>query len=318
MISRELNECILWFKPELKKTVAWAGNPDKPAQIDPGGYNKLSPRNSFDKWIQEVEGTSAPWSKAETLSALKVREEIVYLVNQKAHQVNILNEKLQTAYKELDTFSFTISHDLKTPLATIKSYAELLLDGYVEISDEAKTILLKVVKSADHMNLLIKEVLSYSRIDREVLNKHALNMNNIIEDIKNDLIAVNNNSNIQIVISGTPSIKGDEVMMHQVFANIIGNAVKYSSKSEKPLVIINGREEVNQVVYTITDNGVGIDMNYGNQVFDLFKRLENVKEYEGTGIGLAIVKRIMEKHEGKIWYESELYKGTIFYLSFPK
>ncbi len=317
-ISPGMKDCILWFRPEFKKTVKWAGNPDRPAEINREGNSRLSPRRSFEEWIQEVEGVSAPWSKAETFSAMRAREEIVYLVNQKANQVSLLNEKLKEAYKELDTFSFTISHDLKTPLTAIKSYTELLLEDYFNMTTEANEILRKVVKNADYMDLLIKEVLSYSRIEREELNAVELNTKSIMENIKNDLMAVYGDTGIGIVISGTPPIMGDKIMIYQVFANIIGNAVKYSAKAENPMVIINGTETDNEIVYTIQDNGVGIDMNYGTQVFDLFKRMENANDYEGTGIGLAIVKRIMEKHEARIWYESELSKGTIFYLAFKK
>ncbi len=317
-ISREMKECILWFKPELVKTVKWAGNPDKPAEINHTGPNKLSPRHSFDEWIQEVEGASAPWSRAEIFSAMKTKEEIVYLLNQKAQILRRLNEELQKAYKELDTFSFTISHDLKIPLAAVKGYTELLLEDYIVVSPEAKEVLKKVVKNADHMNTLIKEVLSYSRLERGELSEDDLDMHAIIENIKNDLLMVHNKSNLEIVIAATPSIRGDETMIHQVFENVIGNAVKYSAKTGKPMVKIEGREVKKEIIYTIQDNGIGIDVKSGAGVFDLFKRLKNAMDYEGTGVGLAIVKKIMEKHEAKIWYESEPTKGTIFYLAFHK
>ena len=105
-------------------------------------------------------------------------------------------------------------------------------------------------------------------------------------------------------------------MIMQVFANIIGNAVKYSSENKQPVVTIESSQQDNDILYKVKDNGIGIDMNYGNQIFEIFKRLENVAQYEGTGIGLSIVKRIMEKHAAKVWYESELNNGTTFYLLF--
>jgi len=107
-------------------------------------------------------------------------------------------------------------------------------------------------------------------------------------------------------------------MMYQVFTNIIGNAVKYSSKCENPLIEIHGTVNENEILYTVKDNGIGIDIKYGNQVFELFKRLENATKFEGTGVGLAIVKRIIEKHNGKIWYETAEPSGTKFCLSFKR
>lgn len=317
-LSKELNEFILWFKPEIKKTVTWAGNPDKPVEIDNDGISRLSPRRSFALWSQKVEGTSAPWTGAEVGVVMKLREEIVHIISQKANQIRKLNEELQKAYDELDTFSFTISHDLKTPLATIKNYTEILLEDFQELPTEVRDILNKVVRNADRMNLLIKEVLSYSRIDRTELRKTDLNMKSMITNIVNDLKTAFQATNTQVIIKSTPNLQGDETMIYQVFSNIIGNAVKYSAKVEKPMVEINGEEKDKEIIYSIRDNGIGIDMTYGNMIFVLFKRLENARKYEGTGVGLAIVKRIMEKHRAKIWYESPANGGTIFYLSFQK
>ena len=317
-LSKELHEYILWFKPEFKKTVSWAGNPEKSTKVDEDGQARLSPRRSFAVWSQEVEATSMPWASAEVGCVMKLREEILQLINQKANQIRRLNEELQKAYDELDTFSFTISHDLKTPLATIKNYTEILMEDYTDLPDDVKEILGKVVKNADRMNLLIKEVLSYSRIDRQEMNFVELDMATIIPNIVYDIKTAFNANNTEVVVGNTPSVKGDDTMIYQVFTNIIANAVKYSAKSAKPRVEIEGKETAGEIIYRIADNGIGIDMTYGNQVFVLFKRLENARKYEGTGVGLAIVKRILEKHKAKIWYESRPEGGTVFYLSFRK
>lgn len=317
-LSRELHECIMWFKPEIIRTVKWAGNPNKPVEVDETGQARLSPRRSFDVWAQQVAASSGPWSAAEIGSAMKIREEIVQVINQKANQIRILNEKLQKAYDELDTFSFTISHDLKTPLASIRNYTEILQEDYKELTDDAKHILGRIIRASDRMNLLIKEVLSYSRIGRQELRADQLDMRKIIEQAKTENMVALGMEKAEFIIKDTPPLSGDSVMISQVFNNIIGNALKYSSKSPNPRVIVGGKEMDNEIVYTVEDNGIGIDMQYGNQVFELFKRLESAKNYDGTGVGLAIVKRIIEKHSGKIWYESEKGVGTKFYLSFSK
>lgn len=164
------------------------------------------------------------------------------------------------------------------------------------------------------MNLLIKEVLGYSRIGRQNLQIGLINMKEMLQEIQSDLMVVYRNYSPQIIIENPIDIYGDRVMMYQVFSNLMGNAVKYSSKKEKPEVIIKAIAGEEDITYSIADNGIGIDMKQGDQVFELFKRLNNAGNFEGTGVGLAIVKRILEKHQARIWYESEPGNGTVFYL----
>ncbi len=313
-LSRELNEYIFWFKKEMPQTVKWAGNPQKPVEINADGLMSLSPRNSFEVWTEEVEGVSAPWTSNEIGVAMKFREELVHIISERANQIRKLNEKLKQAYDELDTFSFTISHDLKTPLSSIKNYTELLLDDNNYNIETARPMLEKIIKGADKMNLLIKEVLSYSRIGRQNVKQEHINMKEILEDIKADLLMAYKDASPDINIHNTVDIYGDRIMMYQVFSNIIGNAVKYSSQQSKPQVNIRAVENGKEVTYSIADNGIGIDMKSGDQIFDLFKRMNNAGRFEGTGVGLAIVKRILEKHQSRIWYESEPGNGTVFYL----
>jgi two-component system, chemotaxis family, sensor kinase Cph1 len=317
-LSRELDEYILWFKPEIIKTVKWAGNPEKPVETDLQGDHRISPRKSFEAWSQQVSGVSASWSKAEFSSVLKLREDITHIINQKANQIRQLNDRLQSAYDELDTFSFTISHDLKTPLASVKNYTEILLEEYGELPEDVTMILKKIVRGADKMNTLINEVLAYSRIGRKVVVKEEIDMRTLLEDIRTELLAAYQVNNLTFTIGNTPALQADKVMIGQVFSNLLGNAVKYSAKKANPLVHVEGEVSGNEIIYKITDNGVGIDVAFGNQVFEIFKRLDNAKDFEGTGVGLSIVKRIIEKHHAKIWYESEVDNGTIFYLSFNK
>lgn len=314
-LAWEMTEGMIWFKPEIKSTVQWAGNPQKPVEASNDGMVKISPRRSFEAWTQEMEGVSAPWSAAEISSVMKLREEVLHITNEKANQIRRLNEELKKAYEELDTFSYTISHDLKTPLASVKNYTEILLEEN-SFSEDTTTILHKIIRSADRMNLLIREVLAYSRIGRQELKTEPVNMKALLSSIKAEIEAAYRVPGLKINIGDAPSLIADETMLAQVFTNLIGNAVKYSSKVKSPEVAIEGKVKDNEIIYTITDNGIGIDSRTGSEIFELFRRLNNAKNYEGTGVGLSIVKRIMEKHHARIWYESELNNGTIFYLSF--
>ncbi|WCT12978.1 ATP-binding protein [Mucilaginibacter jinjuensis] len=315
VLSREMNEYVLWFKPERIQTIKWAGNPEKPVELNTNGMMMISPRNSFEEWIETVSGTSVNWSNEEIKSAARLREEITYAINQKAGAIRQLNEKLKLAYEELDTFSFTISHDLKNPLSTIKSYSQILSrNGNLE--PKAQQIMDRIIVGADKMNVMINEVLGYSRLGRSEIQVSKIEMRPIIDDLIRDLLIAYNSPDVKITIGDTPDIYGDPVMINQVFANLISNAIKYSIPSGHPEISIQGEATETSVVYKISDNGIGIDIQYLPKVFELFNRMDNARDIEGSGVGLSIVKRIIDKHKGKIWVDSKLNKGSTFYVEF--
>lgn len=315
-LSKEMGEYIIWCKPEIVKTVQWAGDPNKPVEVSADGGVTLSPRHSFASWTEQVKNTSERWQKAEVAAAQKLRDDVIHAINQKANAMRQLNEKLKEAYAELDTFSFTISHDLKTPITSIRSYAELMLTVFADLNNDAQHMLQRILKSTDKMQLLIKEVLAYSRISRAPLQREDIDMNGLLQDIIIELNSIYSSHPATFETKHIINISGDKTMLMQVFSNIIGNAVKYSQGAEQPLVVINSEAREDGVLYSVSDNGVGIDMQFGNKIFDLFTRLDNAHAYEGSGVGLSIVKRIADKHNATVWYESEPGKGTTFYLLF--
>ncbi|MFD0795746.1 ATP-binding protein [Mucilaginibacter litoreus] len=316
-LSRELDEYVFWFKPEQLEVVKWAGNPEKPVETDVEGNRILSPRNSFEEWSQTVTATSANWTNEEIKSVIRLRSEIAYALNQKAGAIRLLNEKLKQAYEELDTFSFTISHDLKNPISAIKSYAQILMRDK-ELKPQAMKALERINAGADKMNNMIQEVLEYSRIGRSELILSDLDPTSMIAEHVRELSLIYEVDPAVVTIRNTPPIKGDPVMVSQVFANVISNAIKYSKKASPQQIVIDATVDDREVVYTISDNGLGIDIKHLPRVFELFNRMDNVGDIEGTGVGLAIVKRIIEKHRGKIWVDSELGKGSTFYIAFNK
>jgi len=317
-ISKELGEYVIWFKPEQLQTIQWAGNPEKPAEIDvEDGLLKISPRKSFETWSEAVVGTSKLWTNAEVKSILRLKGEITYAIHQKASEIRILNEKLKQAYEELDTFSFTISHDLKNPLTTIKSYSQLLMRDKNMSSDSMK-ILDRINACSDRMDQMIREVLEYSRIGKSTFTKVPVNIRTLVDDLVRDLSVAYKATDLEMTIGDTPVLHGDPVMISQVFSNLLSNAIKYSSRSNPARVSVQGSVTESEVIYSISDNGIGIDIKHLPSVFDLFKRMDNVHDIEGTGVGLAIVKRIVEKHQGKVWVDSELGKGSTFYLAFQR
>ena len=227
----------------------------------------------------------------------------------------MLNEKLREAYNELDTFSYTISHDLKHPLTTIKSYAQLIVRATDQ--ERMRNMAGRINDGAVKMQAMIEEVLQYSRVGQARIERKAINMQDLLDELRHDLLIAFNQPEIQIEIGNAPELEGDHLMIQQVFSNLIGNAVKYSSKAEQPKVKVEGQRIGQKVMYTISDNGIGIDQKDFGKIFDLFSRADAGKEFEGSGVGLSIVKRIIEKHQGKIWLESERHQGTRFFVEFP-
>jgi len=316
MISKELKEMMIWFKPETLNKVKWAGNPDKTPVVAAFGMLEISPRTSFETWTQEVTNTSEIWSTEELASAIDIREKIITAINLKANQIRLLNEQLKTAYEELDSFSYTVSHDLRSPLTAIKTYTEFLLRSNKSVDENGRKILDRILAGANKMNFLIKEILKLSRVGRTEFERKDIDMEILIEEIISELKTVYNINNQHLEIGKLPSLKGDHTMIGQVFTNLLSNAVKYSSHNKDSKVKIEGYKEGAETIYKISDNGVGIDINYYDRVFEVFKRMDNAVEFEGTGVGLAIVKRIVERHDGRIWFESKLKVGTIFYVAF--
>lgn len=315
-LSTDLRDCILWFKPEIEQEIKWAGNPEKAMIQNPDGNIRIEPRTSFAVFIQSLRARSEKWLPAELTHAYKLREDILLHIQEKTNQLRKLNAELKIAYEELDSFSYTISHDLKTPLANIYNFAELLLEEDPDLDNRLLTQ--KIKRNAERMQLMIKEVFRYTKLGREQISPKPIDMKLLLNQIREDLLDAYKDANPDLLIGNTPEVYGDSTMIGQVFSNLVGNAVKYSSKKEKPEVRIVGAAEQDSILYTISDNGIGMDPRHTGNLFNLFYRLPSASGFEGTGLGLAIVKRIIEKHQGQLWFETEQHKGTRFFIRLKK
>ncbi len=314
VLSREDAVYAIWFKPEVIQTINWGGDPYKRSQTD-SDLGQISPRNSFEIWSETVAGRSANWNNEEIKSVTRLREEIIFTINQKASVLKALNEKLESAYQELDTFSFTIAHDLKNPLTSIKGYADLLKMNDDNTPDVEHSID-RIIASATRMNRMISEILEYSRIGRYEIEPVRIKIKPMLMEFIKDLNVAYNQTNIEFDVGETPDVFGDQLMISQVFINLLSNAIKYSQNSSLVKIRISGLASINQVTYSISDNGMGIETKDIPKIFDLFQRLNNVKDIEGSGVGLAIVKRIIDRHKGTIQVESILDVGSVFYVTF--
>jgi chemotaxis family two-component system sensor kinase Cph1 len=316
-LSKELNEYLLWFRPEVISTVRWAGDPNKPVELNADGKLGISPRKSFDTWLQTVEHTAESWRKEDLESAQLLKEEISFAISRKASELRMLNERLKIAYDELDAFSYTISHDLKNPLASIKSYAQLLPRKF-DLEPDAKHMVGRILNAAGKMQDMITEVLNYSQVGQSVANWKTVDMTELLNELRQELMVSSHQDALEINIGRVENVFGDETMVQQVFSNLLGNAVKYSGKSEIPRVDVSAEDLGASVRYVVKDNGIGVQHADQAKIFDLFSRSADVNGFEGSGVGLSIVKKIMEKHQGKIWVESDGVNGSTFYVEFKK
>lgn len=269
---------------------------------------------------------------------IKIQEKdyIVYLmtditerkeIEKKMMNLNIeLEEKvkqrtseLEASNKELESFSYSVSHDLRAPLRYINGYVDLLNERFRDDLPEKAQHYLEVISSASkQMGTLIDELLLYSRTGRQVISKINLDMNILVHEVVEKFYFEIQNRKIEWEISNLPSVNADFTMMKQVWINLIDNALKYSRNNEITKISIGYSEEKDYYKFFIQDNGVGFDMKYAGKLFGVFQRLHSQTEFEGTGIGLANVQRIIHKHNGRIWADAELNKGATFYYTLPK
>ncbi len=311
-IAKGKKDCLLWFKSESKQTISWAGNPDKSVNDD--GLS-LSPRKSFEKWNQEQVLTSKPWKEYEIASAKALRENIAGIILNKYEEVKNLNKKLSEAYKDLETFSYSVSHDLRSPLRGIDGFAQIIKEDYYDtLDDYGKSAIERIINSSSKMNMLIDDILSFSGLAKEEVSMTTLSMEHMVDEVIDFIGASTLHPHTEIVIhDDIPAAYGDKTMLFQLWSNLISNALKYSAKSENPKVEIGFIKEGEKTIYFVKDNGVGFDAKYSEKIFGVFNRLVK-DEFDGSGIGLAIAKRVVDKHNGSIWSESKINNGATFFF----
>lgn len=227
--------------------------------------------------------------------------------------------QLEVANKELEAFSYSVSHDLRAPLRAINGYSIILKEDYRDLLDkEGKRILDQIIANAEMMGQLIDDLITFSKFNKKEGSKKEVDMKMMAETSFNEIVQQQEIKNARLQLMNIPPCYADQSMMKQVWINLIGNAVKYSSKNPQPIIQIDSLNEGSRIIYSIQDNGVGFDMKYAGKLFGVFQRLHRQDEFDGTGIGLALVKRIIEKQGGEIWAEAEVNKGAIFYFALTK
>ncbi|MEI9946256.1 MAG: CHASE3 domain-containing protein [Chitinophagaceae bacterium] len=226
--------------------------------------------------------------------------------------------QLETVNKDLESFSYSVSHDLRAPIRAINGYAKILEEDYLEKFDEDGTkILNSIMTSSKKMGNLIDDLLAFSKLGRKQVTVSAINMGALVRSIRDESLAEDKAKKIEFTLHELPPAKGDASLIKQVWINLISNAVKYSKYKSKPVIEIGATEKDKLVIYYVKDNGAGFDMKYYDKLFGVFQRLHSQEQFDGTGIGLAIVQKIVTRHHGTVWAESEVDHGTCFYFSLP-
>ncbi|HCI51948.1 MAG TPA: hypothetical protein DE312_01235 [Gallionella sp.] len=229
-----------------------------------------------------------------------------------------LLESIRQANADLEGFSYSVSHDLRTPLRAIDGFSRILLEDYNDQLDAEGKRLLNVVRSnTQRMSQLIDDILHFSRAGRTALTYSEIDMNELVHQVLEELKSSMDGRNLTLNIATLPVVNGDHAMLHQVIENLLTNAIKFTGSMVEPRIEIGCKHEDATTTFFVRDNGVGFDMQYVDKLFGVFQRLHGVTEFEGTGIGLAIAKRVINRHGGQIWAEAELNKGATFYFSLP-
>jgi signal transduction histidine kinase len=235
------------------------------------------------------------------------------------HKIAERTSELETVNKELESFSYSISHDLRAPLRSIIGFTSILEEDFADKLDgEAKRITSVIKSNTLKMGQLIDDLLSFSRMGRQEIKQSNFNTTEMVQQIIEELTA--NDKGIKWNISSLPDSNGDPNAIRQVWINLISNAIKYSRNNKEPNIEIGSFNDLslpNQQIFFIKDNGVGFDEKYKNKLFKVFQRLHAADQFEGTGVGLAIVEKVISKHGGKVWTEAEVNKGACFYFSLP-
>lgn len=316
-LTRQPAEYVLWFRPEIRKTILWGGNPNVRKQITEGRV-KLHPELSFQKWEEQLEGMSESWGAHQMDAASGLRNDIKEVVLQKYQEARRLNGQLVDAYEELETFSYSVSHDLRAPLRNIGSFAEILQEDYSgQLDDFGLEALRTIVSSVGRMNSFINDILEFSRFNQLDVTPLDVELDEVIDEVLSDLELQVSKATFHRE-GGGAVLQGDFTQLKQLVQNILSNAFKYSSKVASPEVRLKSGIEDGRVFFEVSDNGIGMDMKRAGNIFTVFNRLVSKDEYEGTGIGLSIAKRIVDKHKGEIEVDSEPGRGTTFTVFLPR
>jgi two-component system, chemotaxis family, sensor kinase Cph1 len=316
-ISQFHRHQVIWFRSEIVQTIRWAGDPTKQPHASDG---RIHPRRSFTSWLQQVRGRSAPWLPEQVDAAGELRSALIGIVLRRAEEMAEVAGELGRVNKELEAFSYTVSHDLRAPMRHIAGYVDLVIDAEGrQLSERTRRYLSHVKEAAAYAGLLVDSLLDFSRMGRAALKRSTVASEPLVDEIVGELQRQEGPRVLGWEIQRPlPTVWADPVLLQVVLRNLLGNAVKYTRKQASPLIRIVPVSRPEGEGLEVSDNGVGFQMKYVHKLFGVFQRLHQAEEYEGTGIGLASVRRIVERHGGIVWANGEPGEGATFGFVLPR
>jgi signal transduction histidine kinase len=238
--------------------------------------------------------------------------------NKAEEQLRLHAGELEALNAELESFSYSVSHDLRAPVRAVLGYTRAIVEDYGSVLDVEGRRLLSVVEGeASRMGDLIDDLLAFSRLGRQPMANSFVNMSRLARDVVDEQMSTAGEGSLSVDIADLPGVRGDSTLLRQVWVNLISNAIKYSSKTKLPELHVWATAEPTRTVYHVRDNGVGFDMTYANKLFGVFQRLHRSEEFPGTGVGLAIVMRIVQRHGGTVWANARIGEGATFSFALP-
>ena len=318
-ISSVFRNYVIWFRREVVRTVEWAGDPRAKLADLP---EARSPRQSFDVWTETVSGRTVPWRRAEIEIASEFRTALLAVVLRRAEELGKLTVELGRANRELEGFSYTISHDLRAPLRHIKGFADLIAElGADELSPRLLDYLNRIRNAATFGAQLVDDLLAFSQLGRASLKPQMIDIRALTESLVAEQQAEKDRARIRWHLRDLPPIEADPVFVQLALRNLIENAVKFSAAREQPVIEIAGTPRTVSglpcVTFSVRDNGVGFDMRYADKLFGIFQRLHGERNIPGTGIGLATVHRVAERHGGSVDAEGRPNQGATISITLP-
>ncbi|RXK58168.1 PAS domain S-box protein [Lacibacter luteus] len=305
-------------------TIKWVSMSIDPIKLDGddcfvGASADITIRKEKEQEIAKMNAELEQKVNEKTAELRKNEQQLKTLNDSLERMVEHRTAQLSAANKEMEAFSYSVSHDLRAPLRGIIGFTNIIQEDFGDTMQEEEKRLFGIIKkNTEKMGNLIDDLLDFSRLGRKEISKLTVDSETMVQEVVEEIGRVNTRTDaIEWIIQPLPPVNADISTIRQVWVNLISNAIKYSKQAPKPVIEIGSYRENGHIVFFVKDNGVGFDEQYKNKLFNVFQRLHSENEFEGTGIGLALVKKIVSRHDGKVWATGEIDKGAAFYFSIP-
>lgn len=329
-LSRPPRQFMLWFRPEMAQTVTWGGDPNKPVEVRPDGPARLTPRHSFTAWREEVRGRSRPWLAQEVAAAGELRDLVLEVLLRRAEEFAHINAQLARSNEELEAFAYVASHDIREPLRQIETFASLLERAVARVEAPPEARLGRWVEgiesSSRRLRTLIDDLTEFSRLGRQAQPMSPVPLAEVLAEATEDLAPAIAEAGAAIAVDGTlPSVFCDRGQIRRVLQNLLSNAMKYRAPGRPSRIVVSarpelqdaGRRERPMARILVADNGIGFEQRHAERIFEPFQRLHGADRYPGSGIGLAICRKIVDRHGGVIGAEGRPGEGATVWFTLP-